>query len=115
MVPPTSVRTTSEVKERNWGSLFQALATARTRRRVVRKNSIMATPPNSEDNASTGHRTPCYLMRKPYSPKCLEVVFSEVQGVLRYSKLRSASTTDNKDVRAGTEQTRLRFYAPYSL
>jgi hypothetical protein len=52
---------------------------------------------------------------KDYPPKYLKGVFSEVQGVLRFSRLRSASTTDNKDVRGGTEQTRLRFYSPNSL
>jgi hypothetical protein len=41
--------------------------------------------------------------------------FSEVQDVLRISKLQLASTTDNEEVRTGTEQTRLRFYPPYSL
>src|SRR5215217_5401697 len=36
---------------------------------------------------------------------------SEVRGLSRFSKLRSASTTNNKDVRCGTEQTGLRFYS----
>src|SRR3712207_3908777 len=43
MVPPSSVMTTRNTKERNWGSLCQALATARARRTVVKKNSIIAT------------------------------------------------------------------------
>jgi hypothetical protein len=33
----------------------------------------------------------------------------------RFSKLRSVSTTDNKDVCGGTEQTGLRFYSSNGL
>src|SRR5215217_4672493 len=36
---------------------------------------------------------------------------SEVRGLSRFSRLRSASTTDDKDVRCGTEQTGLRIYS----
>src|SRR5215211_5854166 len=40
---------------------------------------------------------------------------SEVRGLSSFSKLRSASTTNNKDVRCGTEQTGLRIYSPNGL
>src|SRR5687768_12549947 len=46
MVPPSSVMTTRNTNERNWGSLLQALAVPRAKRSVVRKNSIILRLPN---------------------------------------------------------------------